>query len=199
LARSAGTEISFDQLVVRAQESPAGSNGLLFLPYLNGERCPYPDPDAKGAFIGLTTRHTDADLTRSLMEGVIFALRDIYELMLEAGIGAKQIRASGGGASSLFWRQIQADIFGCDVVTTEGAAEGGAFGAALVAGVGAGIWRDAHHAAGLCRIDESQAPDPAALKPYAQMLGIYRDLYPALTASFRLLSDPIFTKQEPGK
>ena len=190
-----GGEATFEKMIARAAKSPAGARGLVFLPYLNGERCPHPDPAAKGAFIGLTSRHGEADMIRSLLEGVIFALRDIFGLMAGVGVGTSRIRASGGGAASALWRQIQADIFDCDIVTTDGAVEGGAYGAALVAGVGVGVWPDAAAAAGTCRISSRQAPDPAARDVYARMFEVYRSLYPALTASFRRLSAPLFAER----
>jgi len=188
-------DIPFDRLMDRAAASTAGSRGLIFLPYLNGERCPYPDPNARGAFLGLTSRHSESDLIRSVLEGVVFALRDIYALMADAGIAADCIRASGGGAASPFWRQIQADVFGCDVVTTEGAAEGGAFGAAIVAGVGVGIWPDASVAASHCRTVSRQSPSKQQ-GVYAEMFDIYRTLYPALQNTFGRLADPIFDTEE---
>jgi xylulokinase len=134
---------TFDELVAEAAQSPAGARGLLFLPYLNGERCPHPDPIARGAFVGLRACHGHGDMARAVMEGVVHALADMHALMKPLGIDGRVVKASGGGARSPLWRQLQADIFGCDVVTTEGAAEGAAFGAALVAGLGVGVWRDA--------------------------------------------------------
>ena len=123
-----------------AETSPAGAKGLLFLPYMIGERCPYPDPYARGGFIGLGLNHTRADLVRSVMEGVVFNLRDIFELIIPMQASVAEIRTSGGGSASPLWRQIQADLFQCPVTTVTGSAEGGAYGAALVAGTGVGIW-----------------------------------------------------------
>ena len=182
----------FEQLVAEAAESPAGARGLLFLPYLNGERCPHPDPSARGAFIGLTARHGRADLTRALMEGVVHALADMHALMRPMGIGGRIVKASGGGARSVLWRQLQADMFGCDVVTTEGAAEGAAFGAALVAGLAVGVWPDAETAARRCRDLTREMPDPDAASVHARAHEIYRALYPALSDSFAALGDAIF-------
>ncbi|RDD96366.1 MULTISPECIES: xylulokinase [Paracoccus] len=182
----------FEQLVVEAAESPAGARGLLFLPYLNGERCPHPDPSARGAFIGLTARHRRADLTRALMEGVVHAFADMHALMRPMGIDGRIVKASGGGARSALWRQIQADMFDCDVVTTEGAAEGAAFGAALVAGLAVGVWPDTATAARCCRDLTREMPDPAATPVHARAHAIYRSLYPALSDSFAALGDAIF-------
>ncbi|HET9070231.1 MAG TPA: xylulokinase, partial [Amaricoccus sp.] len=136
---TAARGIDFDALTAEAAASPPGARGLLFLPYLNGERCPHPDPVARGAFVGLTARHGRGDMARSVMEGVVHAFADMHALMRPMGIAGRIVKASGGGARSTLWRQMQADSFGCDVVTTEGAAEGGAFGAALVAGLAAGV------------------------------------------------------------
>ncbi|WP_288950616.1 xylulokinase [uncultured Paracoccus sp.] len=185
-------DVSFDQLVAEAAESPAGARGLLFLPYLNGERCPHPDPLARGAFVGLTARHQRGDMTRALMEGVVHAFIDMHALMQPMGIAGRVVKASGGGARSALWRQIQADMFGCDVVTTEGAAEGAAFGAALVAGVAAGVWPDATTAARSCRDLTRDVPDPAASVVYARAHQIYRSLYPVLSDRFAALGDAIF-------
>ncbi|MGR3198230.1 MAG: xylulokinase [Paracoccus sp. (in: a-proteobacteria)] len=193
-AASGGAGASFDQITTKAAAVPAGARGLLFLPYLNGERCPHPDPQARGAFVGLTARHGRADMARAVMEGVVHAFADMHMLMKPMGIPGDIIKASGGGARSKLWRQMQADIFGCDVVTTEGAAEGAAFGAALVAGVGVGVWPDATSAAASCRDLTRDHPDPANAETYRQAGQIYRDLYPALTASFAALSSTIFDR-----
>ncbi len=132
---------AFDDLLAPAQAIPAGSEGLFFLPYLSGERTPYPDPLARAAFVGLTIRHTRDHMSRAVLEGVAFGLRDSMELIRQAGLGAiEQVRVSGGGAKSPLWRQILADVMDVELVrvnTTEGAA----FGAALLAGVGDGHWK----------------------------------------------------------
>jgi xylulokinase len=187
-----GSSPSFDQLVAAAADSPAGARGLLFLPYLNGERCPHADPMARGAFVGLRACHRRADMARAVMEGVVHALADMYALMTPLGIERRVIKASGGGARSSLWRQLQADIFRCEVTTTEGAAEGAAFGAALVAGLGVGVWPDAARAAACCRTITRQAPDPATAHVFARAHGIYRNLYPALKQTFDELGAPIF-------
>ncbi len=187
-----GDNLTFDAIVQAAASSKPGARGLLFVPYLNGERCPHPDPSARGAIVGLTARHTLGDVGRSVMEGVVHAFYDMQALMKSMGIEGRLIKASGGGARSELWRQIQADIFGCDVVTTEGAAEGGAFGAALVAGVGVGVWKDAIQAAGILRQLTYQRADDRVSEVYAKAHSIYRGLYPALSDSFHALSDPVF-------
>ncbi|GAB1584303.1 xylulokinase [Phyllobacterium phragmitis] len=187
-----GDQLTFDAIVEAAASSKAGARGLLFLPYLNGERCPHPDPLARGAFVGLTARHTLGDIGRSVMEGVVHAFHDMHGLMKTMGIEGKLIKASGGGAKSALWRQIQADMFGCDVVTTEGAAEGAAFGAALIAGVGVGVWKDATEAAGILRELTREHPDDPTGDVYRKAHRIYRDLYAALSPSFCALNDPVF-------
>lgn len=187
-----GAAPSYDAIVAAAAASSPGARGLLFLPYLNGERCPHPDPAARGSFIGLTARHTLGDMARALMEGVGYALADMHALMRPMGIDGKLVKASGGGASARLWRQIQADIFGCDVVTTDGAAEGAAFGAALVAGLAVNVWPDAAAAAGSCRALTREQPDPGSRDAYAGALAIYQSLYPLLSKSFAALGASLF-------
>ena len=171
------------EIVDIASHAAPGSRGLLFVPYLNGERCPHPDPSARGAFVGLTSRHGAPDMARAVMEGVVHSLYDIYRLMQQAGIGRSVIKASGGGARSALWRQMQADLFGCDVVTTEGAAEGGAFGAALVAGIGVGAWANAAEAAKACRAVTRETPDAASAEALERAFTIYAGLYDALAGA----------------
>jgi xylulokinase len=113
--------------------------GIIYLPYLMGERTPHLDPYAKGVFFGLSAKHTKAHLLRAVMEGVAFSLKDCLEIVKEMGIEVSQVRASGGGGKSKLWRQMQADLFGIDVVTTN-SHEGGALGVALLAGVGTGVY-----------------------------------------------------------
>ncbi len=138
VARALGID-PYEILTQEAAAVPAGCEGLLFLPYLTGERCPYPDPYARGVFFGLTLRHTKAFMVRSVLEGVAYGLRDSLEIFREMGVEPTQIRLSGGGARSQVWRQIQADIYNRECVTIN-IDEGPAFGVALLAGVGAGIY-----------------------------------------------------------
>ncbi|MGY2284142.1 xylulokinase [Pseudomonas gingeri] len=187
-----GVVPSFEQIVAEAEKSPAGAHGLLFLPYLNGERCPHPDPLLRAAFVGLTARHDRGDMARAVMEGAVHALADMHALMKPLGIDGHVIKASGGGARSALWRQLQADIFGCDVLTTEGAAEGAAFGAALVAGLAMGVWADPASAAASCRAITRQAPDGATAEVFARAHRIYHSLYPTLRETFVALGAPIF-------
>ena len=181
--------VSFDDLLKEAELIPAGSEGLQFLPYLSGERTPHPDPLARGAFIGLTLRHSRAHLTRAVLEGVAFGLKDGFRLIQDAGLGAiTQVRASGGGTKGALWRQILASVLEAELVTVN-TTEGGAYGAALLAGVGAGAWSDVLSACRECiKITGSTQPDPTQMDAYRKSYMIYQELYPALKASFGRMS-----------
>jgi xylulokinase len=161
-----------------------GSEGLLFLPYLIGERCPYPDPQARGAFVGLTLRHNRRHILRSVFEGVVFSLNDVAQIIRGMGLPIHQIRTSGGGALSELWRQIHADVFDGEVITVSGSAEGGAYGAALVAGVGAGVWQTVEHAANVVKTETTNRPVQANVDVYRKLFRIYTQLYGALKHSF---------------
>jgi len=174
----------YEKLVALAQTAPPGCEGLFFLPYLTGERCPHPDPNARGAWIGLTWRTTRAMLIRSLLEGVTFGMRDALGIMRDMGIKPREVRASGGGARSAFWRQLQADIYNTPVVVTN-AAEGPAYGAALLAGVGSGVWSSVPQACrAAIRPVESIRPDKKSARRYQQSYATYVQLYPALKSRF---------------
>jgi xylulokinase len=139
----------YELLIARAKLAPPGCEGLFFLPYLTGERCPYPDPDARGGWIGITARTTRDMLIRSVLEGVTFGMRDALEIMRQMNVPISQVRASGGGARSDFWRHLQADIYNLPIVVTN-AAEGPAYGVALLAGVGTGVWNSVEDACRKC-------------------------------------------------
>jgi xylulokinase len=173
--------VDFEVLLAPAAEVPAGSEGLLFLPYLTGERTPYPDPLARGAFVGLTVRQTQAYLTRAVLEGVAFGLRDSFELIKNAGLPEiEQVRVSGGGAKSPLWRQILADVFNAELVTVN-TTEGAAYGAALLAGVGAGIWQSVDAACDACiKVTGSTLPQIELVPVYEEIYRNYTKLYPAL-------------------
>jgi xylulokinase len=174
----------YDEMVREAWNAPAGSEGLLFAPYLSGERTPYPDPNARGSFVGLTLRHERSHMIRSVLEGVAFGLRDSLELIREQGIVPTQIRLSGGGAKSPLWRQILADVFNVEVATVN-TEEGAAYGAAILAGVGVGAWPDVPSACeSAIELDERRAPEPEAVAVYEDLYPRYRELYPALKPSF---------------
>lgn len=176
---------SFDALLAPAEEVPAGCEGLLFLPYLTGERTPHPDPLARGAFVGLTVRHTRPHLTRAVLEGVAFGLRDSFELIKTAGkVGVRQVRVSGGGSKSSLWRQILADVLRAELVTVN-TTEGAAYGAALLAGVGAGAWQTVPQACQqVIRVTGSTQPQPEVSELYEAQYRLYCQLYPALKPIF---------------
>lgn len=182
-------DIDFDALLKEAEAVPAGSEGLLFLPYLSGERTPHPDPLARGAFVGLTLRHGRGHMTRAVLEGVSFGLKDCFGLIQEACPGEiRHVRISGGGSKSALWRKILSSILETElvsVVTTEAAA----YGAALLAGVGAGDWRDVHAAcAEVVKTTCSIRPDPGEVETYRKFHELYRGLYPALKPSFEKMT-----------
>lgn len=178
-------EMDFDALLREAETVPPGSEGLQFLPYLTGERTPYPDPLARGAWIGLTIRHGRGHLTRALLEGVAFGLKDSFTLIREAGLGEiRQVRASGGGTKSALWRQILASVLETELVTVT-TTEGAAYGAALLAAVGAGVWPDVPLAcAEAVKITGRVQPDAAQVEAYRYAYSLYRQLYPALRSIF---------------
>ena len=184
LSAFAGKKLEFDQLTEFAAKANPGCEGLFFIPYLLGERCPHPDPNARAGFIGLTLRHGPNELVRAAMEGVVYGLRDMVELMRPLGVDPKEIRASGGGAASPLWRQIQADAFGCEVVTVSGAAEGGAYGAALVAGVGTGIWSNLDEATKAVAIETRTEANATLKATYDASFAIYQDFYHTLKPQF---------------
>ncbi|MBK8905148.1 MAG: xylulokinase [Anaerolineaceae bacterium] len=181
--------VDFGDLLVPAADVPAGSEGLLFLPYLTGERTPHPDPLARGGFIGLTVRHDQPHLTRAVLEGVAFGLRDSLELMRGAGLASiTQVRASGGGLRSPLWRQILADVLQAEIVTVN-TTEGAAYGAAVLALVGAGVFGSVEEAcAALVQVTGKTEPggDTAV---YNQLYPLYQGLYPALKPTFAGLSE----------
>jgi xylulokinase len=189
LRAASGSDLSYDQLTEMAAGVPAGAEGLLFLPYLTGERTPHLDPYARGAFVGLTARHTAAHMARAVMEGVVYSLRDGLEIMRGLGLPIGQIRATGGGGRSPLWRQMQADIYGAEVVTLR-AEEGPAYGAALLAGVGAGLFADVAEAVrNAVVVTSSTEPDAASADSYARAYEIYTRLYPALNSSMQALNN----------
>ena len=178
---------SFAELDSLARAVPAGSEGVLFLPYLSGERTPHPDPYAKGVFFGLSLRHDLGHMARAVMEGVTFGLRDALEIMRDLGLQPTEIVASGGGAKSALWRQILADIFATRIVTVN-ATEGSAYGAAVLAAVGTGAYDSVEEACG-AMIRETGGTDPGEAVPaYEKLYPVYAGLYPALKESFARIS-----------
>ncbi|MEI7769248.1 MAG: xylulokinase [Chloroflexales bacterium] len=178
--RAIAPQLSYAELSALAAAAPPGAAGLLFTPYLSGERTPHLDPLARAAFVGLTARHGLGHMARAVMEGVVFSLRDGLEIMRGLGVPADEIRATGGGARSPLWLQLQADIYGAPVATMS-AEEGPAYGAALLAGVGAGVFADVAEAVATCvRVAGVTAPTTADAAAYAEAYVAYRQVYPAL-------------------
>ena len=181
-------ETDFDGLVGGAADIPPGSDGLLFLPYLTGERTPHPDPLARAAWVGLTVRHTKAHMTRAVLEGVAFGIKDIFTLIQGAGLGTiRQVRISGGGAKSPLWRQIMADVLGAELVTVN-TTEGAAFGAALLAAVGAGQFGSVPEACEAAISITGKTSPGADTTRYQEVYPHYQALYPALTGTFNGLA-----------
>lgn len=176
---SPGTD--FESLIGEAADVEPGAAGVLFLPYLSGERTPHADPAARGAFTGLAVGHGRRHLTRAVLEGVAFGLADNLAMMRSIGVAAvEQVRISGGGARSSAWRRILADVLGVELLTT-GATEGAAFGAALLAGVAAGCWQDVQEACDQAvEIGPGTSPNPDARTEYERAYRRFRELYPAL-------------------
>jgi xylulokinase len=163
---------------------PAGADGLLWAPYLMGERTPHLDPEARGALVGLTASHRSAHIVRAIMEGVAFSLKDTLSIFAEIGVPAQAIRLGGGGARSPIWRQIQADVYG-QAVEIVAAEEGAAYGAALLAGIGVGVWTSADAACdAVIQVAQRIAPHPADSAKLQQLYELYRKLYPSLQPIF---------------
>jgi xylulokinase len=174
----------YELLVAEAETAPPGCEGLLFLPYLTGERCPHPDPNARGGWVGLTARTTRPMLIRSLLEGVTFGMRDVLEIISAMGVRISTVRTAGGGSRSPFWRQLQADIYNRPIVTTN-ALEGPAYGAALLAGTGTGVWTSVEKAcaAGITAADPIR-PDRKQAAIQGQSFEVYHRLYGDLKPAF---------------
>jgi len=182
------TGADYDTLVAEAEDTPAGAEGLVFLPYLTGERTPHMDPLASGVFLGMTARHTRGHMTRALMEGVLFALRDGLEIMRELGVHPKEIRATGGGATSDLWLRLQADVYGLPVHRLE-IEEGAAYGAALLGHVAAGTFANVDEATSVVRTrPEVTEPDPRTTETYDALHAVYRSVYAALREDMHRLA-----------
>lgn len=173
---------AYDRLTAEAAAVPPGSDGLLWAPYLMGERTPYLDPEARAALIGLTASHTRGHVVRAILEGVAFSLRDSFTLFAEMGVPVRSIRLGGGGARSALWRQIQADVYGHEVEILE-AEEGAAYGAAILAGVGAGMWSSVDTACNeAVKVAQRVRPQPAAVERMNKSYEAYRRMYPAIAS-----------------
>jgi len=174
----------YELITAQAEQAPPGSEGLFFLPYLTGERTPHADPDARAAWIGLSLRHGRPHLSRSVIEGATYAMRDSLEIIKELDIPVREIRLSGGGARSPFWRQLQADVYGKKVVTIN-AEEGPAYGVALLAAAGTGAYKDVVEAcSATIRVVQSTSVNSKAKRTYNQSYPLFRDLYTSLKGDF---------------
>ncbi len=175
-----GSRHGYGELTTAAGEWPPGTEGLTFLPYLTGERTPHADPHARAAFAGLTLRHDLGALVRAVLEGVAFGLRDSLELLRELGVDPHAGHASGGGARSELWLRILASVLGLPIRRAQ-TDEGSAYGAALLGGVTAGVFRDVHEAVAACvRLHDAVEPDPAWSAAYERGYRRFQLLYPAL-------------------
>ncbi|MGC8861464.1 MAG: xylulokinase [Armatimonadota bacterium] len=183
VARAMGRD-PYDVMIDEAARAPAGCEGLIFLPYLTGERTPYPDPNARGVFFGITLRSDRAHFVRAVLEGVAYGLRDSFAILNEMKVPIKQVRASGGGARSELWRQIQADVTGYDHVTIN-IDEGPALGVALLAGVGTGVYPSVESACrSVIKIASTTRADRSAKKVYDRFYPVYQSLYQSLKGEF---------------
>jgi xylulokinase len=185
----AGHGLDFEAMAAAAAEVPPGSEGLVFLPYLYGERTPHLDPFARGAFFGLSNRHSAAHLTRAVMEGVVYSLEDSLDLVAGLGAPISRVRATGGGARNPLWLQLQADVFGLPIYRNR-VDEGPAFGAALLAGVAGGVYRDVGDACAHVEFDtDVTTPDPERHRLYQRYRSAFADLYPATISVMHRLAD----------
>ena len=172
----------YESLTTEAAAVAPGSDGLLWAPYLMGERTPHLDPNARAALIGLSASHTRGHVVRAILEGVAFSLRDSFTLFAEMGVPVRNIRLGGGGARSSLWRQIQADVYGREVEILE-AEEGAAYGAAILAGVGAGVWSSVDAACSeVVKVAQRVAPQPAVVERMNASYAAYRRMYPAIVS-----------------
>jgi len=179
------SSLSYDQLTREAAEIPAGSDGVLWTPYLMGERTPHLDPNARGALVGLAANHTRAHVVRAVLEGVAFSLKDTFSLFSEMRVPVRKVRLGGGGARSPLWRQIQADVYGQEVEILQ-AEEGAAYGAALLAGVGARFWNSVEEACdAVVTVREIVKPEADAAQAMTECYKHYRQIYPLLKPLFR--------------
>jgi xylulokinase len=188
LRDSVAAEQPYDRLTAKAESVPAGSDGLIFLPYLTGERTPHNDANARGVFFGLNFAHDIKHLTRAVIEGVCFAMRDSLELMKEQSISPSEVRLIGGGARSRMWLQTLSNVFGLPISTVQPAG-GAAYGAALLAAAGCGMFTDIEEAVKSCiRTEGAVEPNADQQAAYEELYGAYKRLYPALKEEFAFLS-----------
>lgn len=187
VAKSLGQD-PYEVITAQAKQAPPGSEGLFFLPYLTGERTPHADPYARAAWIGLSLRHGKAHMARSVIEGATFAMRDCLEIIQEMKVPVKEVRLSGGGAKSGFWRQLQADIYGVKTATIN-ASEGPAFGVALLAAVGTGAYKNVVEACdATIQVTDSWTPDAKIKKIYDAAYPLYAGLYRSLKGNYAAIA-----------
>jgi len=171
---------TYDKLTKEAASVSTGSDGVIWTPYLMGERTPHLDPFARAALVGLTARHTRAHIARAIMEGVAFSLRDTFEILNAMQVQISEIRVGGGGARSSLWRQIQADVYG-QPVSTVAAQEGAAYGAAVLGGVAMNIWSSVDNACDtVVSLTDRVEPDAASVRVLARQYERFKKIYPAL-------------------
>lgn len=188
LAQRRGVD-PYAELGTEAAAVPAGSDGLLFAPYLAGERTPHADPNARGCFVGLTSSHKRGHLARAVMEGVAMSLRDSLEIIHSLGVPIREMRLSGGGAKSNLWKQIFADVMD-QTACTINAEQGPAYGVALLAAVGSGQYKSIEEACkATIEVVHKTPPKKAAVKTYQKLYPIYHSLYGALQSTFQQLSE----------
>jgi xylulokinase len=181
-------DLDYRQIDVMAKNVPIGARRLLYLPYLMGERTPHLDADCRGVFFGLSGLHMRDDLARAVMEGVAYSLRDCVDVLRGMGVQTSDMLACGGGGTSPLWRQMLADLFGNNVRTAT-SSEGPALGAAILAGVGAGLYKTVPDAcAAFVKYNDPQPPIEANSKEYEQYYKVYKSLYPALKESYQALA-----------
>jgi xylulokinase len=181
--------VEYDALTAEAATAPAGSHGLFWLPYMMGERTPHLDPAARGGWIGITAKHTRADLIRALLEGVSYSQKDCLDIVEGLGVPVDSVRLSGGGARSAFWRQLFADVFAKRIVTLT-SQEGSAYGAAILAQVGTGAYASVPEACkSMIREAESVMPRAQESSLYRRGHDVYRALYPTLRPIYGLIEN----------
>jgi len=189
---NAAQKEGIDPYVLMDQEAcevSAGCGGLIYLPYLMGERTPHLDANARGVFFGLSAKHTKKDMIRAVMEGVVYSLRDCLEILKEMNIEVKEVRASGGGGKSKLWRQMQADVFGNEIVTIN-SSEGPALGVALLAGVGTGVYGSVEEACdAVIKQKDRLKPDMTLHSKYTEYYNVYKKLYVSLKDNFKEIAE----------
>ena len=175
---------AFDLMSALAEKSPPGAGGVVFAPYLSGERCPWPDANARGVLYGLSLNTTQGDMIRAVMEGIVFSLRQIVDIY-RSFTRVDSVAASGGGAKGTLFLRMLADVMGVPVVTLSGASEGGAYGAALIAGMGGGWYASAEEAVRVLKTEREILPEEANREAYEKAFRLYSMIYPALRDVFR--------------